>query len=581
MSAKIDFLAQLPIFRNLNEEQLATLATICREYQFEAEAVLAYQRDVADSLFIVRSGRLFASGVDGQGIVRNSRSYLAGDYFHEAWLFTSQAHPATVRAKSPGRVILIKNSDFLKLVQKRRDILTALEPIFDENDQWESGLTEAAWHEAIKTPAAVSGRPRGIRLMPEELLEFATRRSRWLILLRLLLPTLFFIGSFIAFLVLQTIGLTPWNWLMILPLVLALLWILYVWLDWRNDHFYITNRRIIHTEFSLNPAHFGSSASQIPVDKIQSVEILKPNLFSNLFNVGSARVTTASREVMLFDFIDTPLAVRDSLNQISQQVRALDAGRTQAAMRESVEGHFQLKNPLTNAQPDEEEEETSGNAPAGDDFLTRFRRNFAARLEEGNMVTYRKHWLVLLWALRYPTLIFTLLIIGSWAVTNFLALPFSTVIPFLAVGLFLNLLFFIWQLEDWRNDLYQLTDRQIIDIDRRPFGFSESRKQADLSNVQNTRADQPGLLPFLFNYGDVHVETAGTSANIVFEHVVDPNRVQSDLLTRLDQFRQQQRIQEGVQRRREYAVLLDVYKQAVEQQRIPQRTPPPELGSDF
>ena len=77
------------------------------------------------------------------------------------------------------------------------------------------------------------------------------------------------------------------------------------------------------------------------------------------------------------------------------------------------------------------------------------------------------------------------------------------------------------------------------------------------------------------------METAGASANIVFEHVVDPNRVQSDLLTRLDQFRQQQRIQEGVQRRREYAVLLDVYKQAVEQQRIPQRTPPPDLGSDL
>lgn len=580
MSAKIDFLTQLPIFRNLNEEQLATLATICREYQFEAGAVLAYQRDVADSLFIVRSGRLFASGVDGQGIVRNSRSYLAGDYFNEAWLFTSQAHPTTVRAKSPGRIILIKNSDFLKLTQKRRDILNALEPTFDESDQWESGLSEAGWQEAIKTPAVASDRPRGILLMPDELVEFTTRRSRWLVFLQLILPSFLFVGFLISFLVLRVNGLTGLSLVMLSLTFLASLVILYVWFDWQNDHFYITNRRIIHTEFTLIPWRFGRSASQIPVDKIQSVEILKPNLFSNLFNVGSARVTTASREVMLFDFIDSPLAVRDSLNRISQQVRALDAGRYQAAMRQSVEGHFQLTAPLTDIQPDEEEE-AEAEAPAGDNLLTRFRRNFAARTEEGNTVTYRKHWLVLLWALRYPTLIFALLIIGSWAVTNFLALPFQTVTPFLIVSVFFNFLFFIWQLEDWRNDLYQLTDRQIIDIDRLPFGFRESRKQADLANVQNTRADQTGFFAFLFNFGDVHVETAGASANILFEHVVNPNRVQSDLLTRLDQFRQQERIQEGLHRRREYAVLLDVYKQAVEQQRIPQRTSPPDLGGDI
>ena len=130
-----------------------------------------------------------------------------------------------------------------------------------------------------------------------------------------------------------------------------------------------------------------------------------------------------------------------------------------------------------------------------------------------------------------------------------------------------------WQMEDWRNDTFQITDRYVIDIDRRPFGFGESRKQAELDNVQNVNADRPNLLATLFNFGNVVIDTAGATADIVFESVTNPSRVQTDIFTRRDQYQQKQRIASGAQRRKEYAVLLDVYKQAEEQQRLPQRTP--------
>jgi hypothetical protein len=131
----------------------------------------------------------------------------------------------------------------------------------------------------------------------------------------------------------------------------------------------------------------------------------------------------------------------------------------------------------------------------------------------------------------------------------------------------------VWRLEDWRNDIYQITDRYVMDIDRSPFGFGESRKQADLGNVQNATANKPGIVATLFNYGNVTVETAGASPDIIFERVAHPNRVQSDIFKRREQYRNRQRIQEGEQRRKEYAVLLDVYHQAQEQERIPKRTP--------
>jgi uncharacterized membrane protein YdbT with pleckstrin-like domain len=114
----------------------------------------------------------------------------------------------------------------------------------------------------------------------------------------------------------------------------------------------------------------------------------------------------------------------------------------------------------------------------------------------------------------------------------------------------------------------------VIDIDRQPFGFGESRKQAELGNVQNVNADRPGFLNTIFNYGNVHIETAGASADITFEQVVNPSRVQSDVFQRREAFSQNQRIRDGQQRRKEYAVFIDAYQQATEQNRLPDRRTP-------
>ncbi len=144
---------------------------------------------------------------------------------------------------------------------------------------------------------------------------------------------------------------------------------------------------------------------------------------------------------------------------------------------------------------------------------------------------------------------------------------------------FINLLVFIWRFEDWRNDTFQVTDRYVVDIDRAPFGFGESRKQAELGNVQNVNADRPGFFQTILNFGNVHIETAGASADITFEQVANPSRVQSDIFARREQYAQNQRIREGQQRRKEYAVFIDAFQQAVEQDRLPRRTPP--IDDDF
>ena len=97
MTTKQEFIAGLPLFADLSEAAQAAVARVAREYAFELNAVIAYQRDVAGSFYIVKEGRLFARAIDSNGIARDTRSYTPGQYFNDLWLFLPGIHSATVK----------------------------------------------------------------------------------------------------------------------------------------------------------------------------------------------------------------------------------------------------------------------------------------------------------------------------------------------------------------------------------------------------------------------------------------------------------------------------------------------------
>jgi uncharacterized membrane protein YdbT with pleckstrin-like domain len=92
-----------------------------------------------------------------------------------------------------------------------------------------------------------------------------------------------------------------------------------------------------------------------------------------------------------------------------------------------------------------------------------------------------------------------------------------------------------------------------------------------LANVQNVSSEKPSLLANIFNFGNVKIETAGASPDIVFESVGRPNRVQRDVFQRREAFKSKQQKAQREQRRQEYAVVVDVYHQAQEVDHIPRR----------
>jgi hypothetical protein len=286
--------------------------------------------------------------------------------------------------------------------------------------------------------------------------------------------------------------------------------------------------------------------------------------------LGTARVTTSAQTVLYFDYLTEPERVERAINQIRGRKRSMSDGEFKATMRKSVANYFQIPEALVKL--DEYNPPPADKTTAFGRAWKRFRkfRLYQYRIEDGGTITYRKHVFALFVALLWP-MGGALALAVALLLLNYLELDQYVSIVIIA-GL-IDLIWFIWRTEDWRNDTFQVTEKYVIDIDRQPFGFGESRKQAQLDDIQEVEADRPNFLSTIFNFGNVEVETAGADSNIVFENVSNPTGVKNDIFKKRSKFQDQKRKNAAEQQRREYVVLLDVFKQEQELDRMKRRTP--------
>ncbi len=409
------FLAKLPIFDRLTDEEVEALAGISREFSFENGSIIAYQRDVVDCFYLVKSGRLYAQQVGKNGEIRDSKTYESGDYFQEIWLFEQDSHPYTIRGTENGRLLTISQQDFLTFLKNHPDSFNGLEPLH-ENDKLVAGLSEEAWAMAVRTSVKADKTSKSVELMPEELVEFYTRRSKWYLLVRMILPVAgMFVAIGLAGVLLIGNGFgekyTLANWgISILALITPIILIIFRLLDWRNDYFVITNKHLTHHEFELTKLR--SNVNKIPIDQIQSISTLKPSFFANFFNYGTARITTSSQTGSIyFDNIDNPTRITETLVRLQKHSQELTEGLIQAAMRNSLESHFEI---APSYEEVERQTESTDDTKA-EGVLTTFRRNIKNRygthlVEEGS-ISYRKNIFAFLRIILWPLLLNIFLVI--------------------------------------------------------------------------------------------------------------------------------------------------------------------------
>lgn len=121
MSDKKQFLKQLDVFNELSEQELSSVAALCREASFKAGDIILAIKDPADSFFVIRRGNV---QIITDSDVLEAKPELVdalmvslgkGQTFGEMGLVDRGARSATVRAGSDTDVYMIDCDEFLNL----------------------------------------------------------------------------------------------------------------------------------------------------------------------------------------------------------------------------------------------------------------------------------------------------------------------------------------------------------------------------------------------------------------------------------------------------------------------------------
>lgn len=91
---------------------------------------------------------------------------------------------------------------------------------------------------------------------------------------------------------------------------------------------------------------------------------------------------------------------------------------------------------------------------------------------------------------------------------------------------------------DWVNDYYVINDDSVVDVNRRPF----SRKEMILipmGKIESVQFRKEGLMQLMLNYGTLRIQAGESSMD--FEYVANPEKLQRDLLEKVEAYNRRQR----------------------------------------
>lgn len=115
-------LESIDIFEGVSPAELEALRSSSVMRECAKNAVVIHEGDVADSLYIIESGRVkvYCSDKNGKDFVLNILE--AGDYFGELALLDDDRRSASVRALEPARFQIIYKQDFNKVLDAHPNI---------------------------------------------------------------------------------------------------------------------------------------------------------------------------------------------------------------------------------------------------------------------------------------------------------------------------------------------------------------------------------------------------------------------------------------------------------------------------
>ncbi len=545
----VQLLKKIHLFQGVDEQMLETAIKLMEAVEFSADAQIFNEGDAPDYFYIIYSGRVRVSRYSQETGQSMPLGFLEeGDTFGHEVLEKNWPRQISAAAETEVIVLRLSVTNFTALL----DIL----PFLGQRLQ------------LILDSYRLMLRMRFAWLDPQEVIYYVARRHVFFLWWRLLAPIAF---STIAVPILLTlvVGASAPLALIVLTLIFALIgivWGLWVYVDWTNDYYIITNRRIVFQEKVIL---LYDSRQESPIEAIQSTSINTTQI-GRILGYGNVAIRTyigtiLFRDVNRPDLIMSLIQEQQARSQTSQRRAELIA--MEQTIRRRIRGEPEPP-PSSRASP----------PPARPGPLQRLLSDLLhLRYEVGPSVTYRTHWFVLLKKTGLPfVMLIGIFILSVSRVFNLFTLmsvqSFCIVNGLVSVGIFL---WWLYQYLDWHNDIYIIGPEQIADVNKKPLG-REERKVAPIRNILSIEYKRLGILGLVLNFGTVYIRVG--DQQLTFDDVFNPAEVQRELFHRLAAKTYSDKQAQAENERQRMADYIAIYDKILRGDQPPPVNPPTREG---
>jgi len=231
------------------------------------------------------------------------------------------------------------SSDLEKVaVQKTYDAIMANRIAMDTNATSSQDANEVpnreSWN-SLNKGAGFFERLFGLKIYRGDTILF---RTHWIELIKRIIIPFVLLTSFQIFLIYlsgENVSWTGNQFVLIssISLMVAFLaWLIYQFVDWRNDRFIITNDQII----DINQKPFGIEDKRTaPINRIQSIRYQRQGLVGLLFNYGTVFIRIGDDE-LTFDHVHNPLSVQQEIFNRMEQIKRTKEEELLANQRDQV-----------------------------------------------------------------------------------------------------------------------------------------------------------------------------------------------------------------------------------------------------
>jgi hypothetical protein len=536
-------LRDLDLFKDVSDVNLAYIAQRGRLVRGERGDVLIEQGSKEKLLYVILRGqlRVWKKDEQGQSILLDYRD--AGDFVGELIFMGNEERSATVDMMDDAEVVAFDEEGYERIAKH----------------------SSAPTHMRRWGPERYRdvGRPFPGK-QPDEV-TIVRAHKNWIALARVLL--------FPIAIVVVSVGITFLFSLMegfrsdialsanLAIVVGMILWSIWMWEDWRNDDFIVTSKRVIHIERLLIPP-FPVERREAPIERVQDITLINQGIWTILFRVQTMEVRTMAAGIISFPYLTEGPRIRDEIFAARDMARIRKQGEERTRIREKLFEEFghEVKQitPLETVEWIEKTPERTGLLAVVDYFIPR------TRVVRDDQITWRKHWFFLLVKVWVPVLLFVGAMIAlGLGITQPGILgeiqPGAIILPALLVAV-IAFVWYIWNYDGWRNDIYIVTDERIIDIEGSPFHlFKETRREGGFEIIQNINYESPNLFYRILRIGDITMDTAAQQAAYTFDNVARPSDVHTEIIRRLVAYREQQEARETQRRYDEISKWFEVF----------------------